>query len=374
MPVKLNDFTPTSIADNSDIKFDYVDLDGVDDILEAGEECDYEFVVYWDLNSTNQAPSDVTFEIQLDYQQYTTAPEVEKLHTHDAVPSGGGDEPTVTTGWTQNGTTVTNGDVTLEVGQAVTGYEANGVSNWYVLGAEDGNMLITTNVNVENISLLGRSGYINGIAILNSESLKYSDGNLAKSVRSIDADDINRVTGYSPVGTNVGNLNEYGNQIDLFWEGTSSPYVSSSNGVTGYLSECDNGFYYPTENDWIISEISSAATIDSREKITTLTSTYYAYNGKTILGEDNLASILLFNNTGHYPGGAGSYWLGTQEVMFTNTAPVGYRLHIVAIGGIYDASLANSYGTEFNSNCGLRPVVELKSSVNVTSEGALSNN
>ncbi len=52
-------------------------------------------------------------------------------------------------------TTVANGRVTLEVGQAVTGYTAKWCRQWKwcVLGAENGKLLITTNSNQGTIEL-----------------------------------------------------------------------------------------------------------------------------------------------------------------------------------------------------------------------------
>ena len=70
--------------------------------------------------------------------------------------------------WTQNETSVTNGDVTLAVGSRITGYVAKGISDWYVLGAEDGKLLITTKSCSEKVGLHGRDGYTNGVEILNN--------------------------------------------------------------------------------------------------------------------------------------------------------------------------------------------------------------
>lgn len=106
-------------------------------------------------------------------------------------------------GWTQDKTTVANGRVTLEVGQAVTGYTANGVGNgnWCVLGAENGKLLITTNSNQGTIELYGQGSYVNGVTKLNTESSKFKDtNNMAELARSMNVEDINRVTGYDPEG------------------------------------------------------------------------------------------------------------------------------------------------------------------------------
>ena len=108
--------------------------------------------------------------------------------------------------WTQSKTTVTNGAVTLNVGSKVSGYEANGVSDWYILGAKDGKLLITTDRNVTTVTLSGQEGYVNGIATLNVTAEAYTDGNFAEGkARTIDVEDVNRVTGYDP---NVAKYND----------------------------------------------------------------------------------------------------------------------------------------------------------------------
>ena len=48
----------------------------------------------------------------------------------------------VVASWTQDKTSVTNGEITLEVGKKVTGYSVKTTGSWYVLGAEDGKLLI----------------------------------------------------------------------------------------------------------------------------------------------------------------------------------------------------------------------------------------
>ena len=99
--------------------------------------------------------------------------------------------------WTQDKTNVTNGKITLEVGSKITGYEANGVSDWYVLGAENGRLLLTTNYNTEIVTLYRISSNVNGISTLNSVASAYKDSTLSTSARAINVNDINRVTGYS---------------------------------------------------------------------------------------------------------------------------------------------------------------------------------
>lgn len=100
---------------------------------------------------------------------------------------------------------VTNGRITFNVGMLLTGYSVNvndkiyGDGSWYILGAENGNLLVTTNINTEMVELTGRDGYENGLIKLNKIAEKYINDDLSDgNARSINIDDINRVTGYDP--------------------------------------------------------------------------------------------------------------------------------------------------------------------------------
>lgn len=50
--------------------------------LQAGEICTYRFVAYWDENSQIEKPEKGTFEIKLDYEQYTKESHLEPDHYH----------------------------------------------------------------------------------------------------------------------------------------------------------------------------------------------------------------------------------------------------------------------------------------------------
>ena len=293
--------------------------------------------------------------------------------------------------WTQTGTSVTNGTVNLTVGQAVTGYSVAvdettyGDGSWYVLGAKNGKLLITMNTCPETVTLSGSDGYINGIATLNAAAEKYTNPTYASgNARSIDVDDINRVTGYDPKtagGNNTpaysGELYEYGNKVTYYWQGSANaPYYSASNGLTGSLSyPCNEGFFYPTASGFTKSEKSTTATTENKELITTLTNTYYDYSGSSKIDSSIPAYTLLFSNTGNYPGDTGSYWLGSQCVdCDTNVAYFGLRsvfYGCVASDGLVGSGSGEGEGSK---SLGLRPVVSLQSGVQVTSAGAISVN
>ena len=71
IPVKLDDFIVNLSTSNSDIKFDYITINTDDEKLDSNQICDYEFVIYWDENSSNPSPESVTAVVQLNYGQST---------------------------------------------------------------------------------------------------------------------------------------------------------------------------------------------------------------------------------------------------------------------------------------------------------------
>lgn len=153
-------------------------------------------------------------------------------------------------GQKQDGITVTKGDITLKVGQSVTGYTGNSVGDgsWYVLGAgvgeEAGKLLITTNRNLETITLGSQEGYVNGVNTLNTNGEKYSDGNMAYKARSINLEDINRVTKYDPdiAQYDVGDTRKWKNEVTytltggkIYYQGTKYPTTNTASSYTGFI-------------------------------------------------------------------------------------------------------------------------------------------
>lgn len=274
--------------------------------------------------------------------------------------------------WTQNLTQVDNGEVTLEVGSKITGYSANGISDWYVLGAKDGKLLISTNYSPEKVNLSGESGYTNGVSTLNTSAQSYDDGNLAYSVRSINLEDIDRVTGYNPVGSNIGQLNEYLNEVTYSWDGTDKPYYSGSNGVTENLTKSHTSFKYPSGTGFNTSPKSTTATSSSKIDIVTLTCTYSGYKGEDYLSEDSLAFAMLFNNTGVLAGDEGSYWLADTYI-YCSSDYAKYGLLHIRSQAVRDYYLVRSNSQLNEFTMGLRPVVAFKSEVEVDENGLIIN-
>ena len=280
--------------------------------------------------------------------------------------------------WTQNKTVVTDGKITLEVGTKITGYSVTGYTDleWYVLGAEDGNLLITTNINPETVTLSGKDGYTGGVETLKLASAKYSDGDLAEKVRAINVDDINRVTGYDPATAGYGSdqVYEYGNQVTytkktdgkIYYKGSKQPLTEETSSSTS--------FEYWNGTSWITL---------GEEESATLTNTYYNYYPNTLTtsssGEtngieiDSNAYTLLFANTNPWNGAPnGTYWLESPYI-FCQENVVEFGLRTIKMCKVFDGTTYKSSNSpNVDTAYGLRPVVFLKSSIKVTQEGAIS--
>ena len=228
--------------------------------------------------------------------------------------------------WTQNGTTVTNGKDTLAVGDTVKvqvgegtaeAYSANGYSNWKVLGAENGQLLLVTAENVgDNLYLEGKEGYNTGIAQLTDRCDDYLNSTYATEARSIKVEDLNRITGFIPSS----------------YSGYGESYTYTSD------------FVHPTKG-----EASSSNPITEER-------TYYYYDTSSDeIG--NVAYNLLFG---------GRYWLASSYVeAYSSYAEFGLRC---VYGGDVDyCFLWDSYdGASYDGEGGVRAVVSLKSNVTVT--------
>lgn len=285
--------------------------------------------------------------------------------------------------WVQNKTTVTNGTVILEVGQAVTGYTASGVGDgkWCVLGAENGKLLITTNSNQGTVSLEGQGGYANGIIKLNTEGVKFKDtNNMAESARSINVEDINRVTGYDldvakyNEGTNIvyqwDNKVTYTLKVDkkIHYQGTKYPNEDTTSEQPGFTYE-QTDFTYWNGSNW------ETLKNETGKNSVTITNKYYMYYPQTLSTEESnetqingssLAYTLLFAGTDK-----NSYWLSTQYIL-TNAGWCTFGLWYISDDSVCGSYLYVTNGMVGSISNGVRPVVTLNSNIKVTKDGDLS--
>lgn len=308
--------------------------------------------------------------------------------------------------WVQNKTSVerTNEDGTitkLTVG-AVVGEDVTvngelptlyGGNKWAVLGAENGKLLLTTTKNITDSTGAVKKATFNGNDdYYKTEILTLADGvsttettvidmskvtpvfdkviedcgititdTVAESVRSINVDDINRVTTYNP--ENIGlehnggpyggttsttkNVYEYGNIVKY----KASTAIEASNGATGTTSSTCK-LPRATKN----SEF-------------TIKSNYYYYYPETLTGSSNSSSelrntawyTLLFANTNSSDT---YYWLASPCV-YADSSYALWGLRGVAYGRVDRDRLWDSNNGSYTPSLGVRAVVSLGSDVQV---------
>ncbi len=160
-------------------------------------------------------------------------------------------------------------------------FSSNYTGTWQVLGVdEEGCLMLISSDIIETTSnkkfdLYGKDGYANGVTELNKISAIYGKGKYAKSARSVNVDDVNKITGYVDNVYNDGtsNVDQTGNQVT---------YTLNTDGYIHY-----KGTKYPTTEEtstytsftyWTGSEWKKLA----RGESATLTHNYYRYYPQTL--------------------------------------------------------------------------------------------
>ena len=293
----------------------------------------------------------------------------------------------VTTGLTYKSETTKSGyesDQTFDASK----YEAAGFG-WRVLDVKDGKVrLISENyvgpgdygtTNLTKYYLKGQTGYINGKNELNAISAIYGKGTGADSAKSITVDDINGVTGYNPETANFsqGNWGEYGNQVTYTFNSENSYTATRTNGANAEANT--NNF----SGSFTYFNNATRTFVPLTTGSTTVTSTAYSYNPTTLdttanaptrgvdaEGNYNTEYQMIFGewkavqNSKRQFTGSGTrpdYWLAS-EYAYADSNKVDWGLRRV-----YNGNVANCYLYDNVNNvyCGVRPVVSLKSSVNL---------
>ena len=265
-------------------------------------------------------------------------------------------------------------------------------NGWRVLGVNEktGELLIISADPVKTTGdasfyLRGIAGYNYGEQELDKVCSVFGSGYGATGARSVDVDDINKITGYNPnnvgkydpeqktAGTKYesGSVDEYGNQTTYAWTATANQVSwSGSNTKSGTGS---NSNYATYGFNWY--DIASKTWKNSMQDttnpadITTLTSTSYYYypdslktssgTGEGLSTTSDEYKTLFMNKAGSKV----SYWLASSYVLIiSNYAYVGIRL-VGADGSVNHINLYSSRGYVYSDGYGVRPVVSLKSDI-----------
>lgn len=262
---------------------------------------------------------------------------------------------------------------------------------WRVLGVENGKLNIVSSKiagmprsDAKVFRLRGRSGYKNAEEELNKVCGLYGKGKYAESARSINIEDINKLTGYDPEHTGVnkntstleeittgvkcdfGQLSQYENIVTYHWDGTVHPKYTS-NIVSGNLlsDHSHNGFIW-----WNGKEFQTFDYIEEQKgRICELKSDVYGYYPETLTSNsDNSATTgLSYNNDIRnmlFKTGSNGYWLASRCVS-TLSSTVSYMVRMIYSERVTACGLAFSDGGQLSSGArtGLRPVVTLTADI-----------
>lgn len=290
----------------------------------------------------------------------------------------------------------------------IENYQATNYTNndkWRVLGVRNEQIeiisadIIPTNNSDMMFYLKGRIGFQNAETELNKVAGLYGHGAHATGARSVNVEDINKITGYNPNAVGIKNpteeqissgekyregcLDEYGYETTYNWDGSENPVCTWPDGYVQEMSnhnvtnlsygEFQNAFswYDYNSNSWLKSPYSTTP-----RKITDLTSTYYCYYPETLTYNSNSTATtgiarnsaernMLFDySNGEY------YWLASRCISPASGDYVYFEIRSVGKYYVSATYLVTSNGWIGNEGHGVRSVVSLKKDIQLMSDGA----
>lgn len=193
--------------------------------------------------------------------------------------------------WVQEGKTISKGDETYKIGDyyeydETSGGKLEGLTDtkWKVLGVNDkGNLLIVSASSVETINLgkkddinTTQKDYLEGIDRLNEIAEKYGHGESAISARSINLEDINKITKY-----NTEKSESYNVKTTYYW-GEGQTLKSQTEGKEMVEAKVDHNnrfiWFNESTDEWITNQKDENKTYETPEEIVTLQHTQIMYN------------------------------------------------------------------------------------------------
>ena len=304
---------------------------------------------------------------------------------------------------------ITNGDVTLQIGDYIT-YDANdkgeysytaeaektGVSGegqtfscsyettWRVLGvehsAEEDNLMLIPSWPIQStestgLTLYGATGYQYGIEEVENICEIYGHGTGASYAKAMTIDDINEITGYNPMNTGdgtvfrEGTIYEYGIYLDVTRTSNAGNSIVTSNGIeTSYSYTAFR--YFNANREWTILNLGETVRV---------TNTYYTYY-PTTLTDSSTGDVkgittsskeyeMLFSNYSR------RYWLASSYEMGGGANEcVSYAWGLFNVGGLSVQSCLDNYlclstAHQGTHTKGIMPIVYLDKNIKLEETG-----
>lgn len=254
-------------------------------------------------------------------------------------------------------------------------------NGWRVLGVDEEKneiMLISADIvtteSTDNgyFYLRGQTGYEWGIKELNDICAIYGQGKGANGARSITIADINKITGYNPETAQCydGEIYEYGNEVTYTKSESNISYQDSLNNKSGIYGDSSTIFkYYDEENS-----IWKALTTGESKK---LKSTAYHYYPNTLTTNSSGDTVGISTDSAEYEmlvsrtSNGQNYWIATPYT-YADSGVAYFGLRRAINGYTGGDHLFYSDGGINPTSYGVRPVVSLKSNVNISGEGGTS--
>lgn len=268
--------------------------------------------------------------------------------------------------WKQEKTKVTKGDITLNAGDTITNFTAGG-KTWQVLGAENGKLLLTTSENVNELFEIKtreagwsetEKRFVEAENALDEEckskiTLTEAEKKQVVELRSINVEDIDRITGYDKTKYEKGQIDQYGNKVT---------YSINSNGKVAYKSDIKSS------DETSYTKLYLPNTSTNMTSPYTITSTSYWYCAETDTGmeQESNAYQMLFGYDDKM------YWVASSFID-AGEGYVGFGMFNVE-NGCVDIFSTYLWQTFDNINIndysmGVRPVVSLASNIKLTKTG-----
>ena len=256
-------------------------------------------------------------------------------------------------------------------------YSASQASSvkWQVIGADEetGELLIFANNKVNDLQLKGITGYLHGVDELNNACNVYGQGKGATGGRSLTFDDTNKLLGRDNTRTNE--------KWTFKWTKDSlekkAPYVTSSTGRKDYLYfshliKEDNktgifNYYNEKTKKWVTTTKDLSNKTDG-EEITTITRDFSGYDSLENKYAKTKGYNVIFKEKGVDITEGTQYWLGSSysSIDYTDTHVLfaGWGMYcVISPNNVRGHSMYHSFGLVRSPFYGVRPVVSLKSDI-----------
>ena len=271
--------------------------------------------------------------------------------------------------WQQTGYQITNGEITLNVGDVVNYNElSNGSKNSEIkteesgyetkqeLGENGGIELISDNPTSTKVSLSGETGYLNAEEVLNIACNElYGNGEYAESARSLNRNDINKLANYNPeTDSEYGNLYKY--------------RFSTEEGCMQYSKLAKN------EQEWsewvnitneqyqtfkMPGQLETDRISKDNPKESEVIKDTYQGSLFSISSDENIDNMIMKGTEENNV----SYWIANSIVSCANYIYVDFRLGYVWNGMVGAYLLYNASGYPNSNGYAVRPVVTLESNI-----------